>query len=211
MNSIAIRFHRWTVIGFASDYRSPSGRTKVHRLKCQCDCGTVRDVRTDYLWSGRSKSCGCLRRETHTKHGMAQTKMYGVWHSMLQRCYNKNDASYEDYGGRGIRVCKRWRQSFVDFMLDMGPKPNSRSSIDRIDNDGNYCPENCRWASTKQQATNKRRRSDAVLITCKGETHTIQEWAKRLNVKTRCLQSRYYRGWDSQRIVTEPTRKRQLK
>ncbi|MET7347444.1 hypothetical protein [Streptomyces mirabilis] len=129
-------------------------------VKCLCDCGTEHTVhRSD--WGKKVKSCGCLRRESVTTHGMSDSPTYSTWESMIQRCTNPRCKDYADYGGRGITVCQRWR-TFENFLADMGVKPEGRS-IDRIDNDGSYEPGNCRWATLSEQNSNQRRQARQVL------------------------------------------------
>ena len=134
--------------------------------KCRCSCGElVSSVRSDHLRNGRTKSCGCLNSEligkrktihSDTSRGR-QTVEYTSWLGMQQRCGNPNRKFYKSYGGRGIEVCKRWLHSFPNFLADMGRKPSPEYSIDRIDNDGNYEPSNCQWATKSHQARNRRR------------------------------------------------------
>jgi len=125
---------------------------------CQCDCGKSTYVSTGNLKSGNTKSCGCLNREKGSKkrikHGMARTRIYKVWFAMKNRCQNPNVWNYERYGGRGIRVCDRW-QNFINFWFDMGDRPEG-TTLDRKDNEGNYEPGNCRWATPKEQQQNMR-------------------------------------------------------
>ena len=156
------KFGRLIVIGF-------SGIDKYGKAqwKCKCACGKEVIAQSYLLRSGTTSSCGCLRREVtakknykhgHTTNGVFSTE-YHSWNDMKTRCYNKHRHNYKYYGGRGIKVCKRWRDSFSDFLQDMGRKPSPKHSIDRINNDGNYEPGNCRWATHSQQMRNRRPQS----------------------------------------------------
>lgn len=155
------KFGRLTVIKF-----SHVGKRRELIWLCRCDCGESRFVVISHLISGHSKSCGCLSREKArdrgkkllTKHGMHKTVEYQCWISMRARCINKKNCNFKNYGARGISVSKRWMESFEAFYADMGDKPSPKHSIDRINNDGNYEPSNCRWADKKTQSNNQRGR-----------------------------------------------------
>jgi len=181
---------------------------------CKCDCGNEVDRRSDHLTSGATKSCGCYNREraaeVHTTHGMARQRerhpVYLAWHDMLQRCENPNFTTYKDYGGRGIRVCEEWHDAkiFIDWALANGWREGL--TIDRINNNGNYEPSNCRWVTRKEQARNKRNNH---LITFNEKTQPMAQWAEEVDIGSCTLRYRINNlHWPIERALTEPIHER---
>lgn len=191
------RFGRLMVVRRAANNKN--GDPAWH---CVCDCGTEKVVSGSASRQGHTRSCSCLRRElnstlrppVHEKHGQAgagaATKEYRAWQSMKARCYTESTRAFHRYGGRGIRVCDRWRDDFVAFFADLGPCPPGRS-LDRVDNDGDYEPGNVRWASCAVQARN---RSNNHFIEYAGEKLTLTDWARRLGVSDSTLWYRLKQG-----------------
>jgi len=171
---------------------------------CQCICGNTKIVRGSDLRRGFVSSCGCMAGYHKPIHGYTATKIYWVWQGMLNRCRNKNNASYKNYGGRGISVCKRWQNpdGFPNFLHDMGEPPTHKHSIDRIDNDGNYSAENCRWATRHQQARNSRH---MTIVTIDGVSRHLVDYLSEYRVSYRLYWERINRGWSqSEAIRTAP-------
>lgn len=177
-----------------------SGRRMVD---CQCSCGVLMAAEPRDLRRGHVLSCGCERRlavgrasKLRARHGMTRKTEHMTWIKMRGRCYNKADKTYHRYGGRGITVCDAWRNSFESFLADMGPKPFPKASIDRIDNDGPYSPENCRWADLKTQARNKR---GTRRVTHEGRTIALAEACELTGVKYTKALYRLNKGvpWES--------------
>lgn len=195
--------------------RAPSIKGQAAWL-CRCDCGREKVVKGYVLRSKRSKSCGCLRRElgvtrgrASRRHGEAsnrkETVEYRTWSSMRCRCLNPNHKLFSHYGKRGITVCDRWSK-FENFLVDMGRRPSKYHSLDRIDNDGSYSPENCRWATWEQQNRNQRKRREWRKVTIDGETRPLAEWLRLHSVSRNTYDSRRSRGLSIEEAITRPVR-----
>jgi len=165
---------------------------------CICDCGNLISVSSYQLKSGKTKSCGCWSRDRTRKHGMEGTKIYNTWASMLSRCRNPKNKFYKDYGGRGITFCETWA-NFENFYADMGDKPDGMS-LDRIDNDGNYSKENCRWSDQKNQIRNRRVSPKYYL---NNETKSLAEWCEIYGISWRRVYERMRAGWELEKALTE--------
>lgn len=171
--------------------------------RCRCDCGNVVVVYGAYLRRGNNKSCS--QKCGVTKHGGTadgiRSAEYSCWRDMQSRCENPRYLNYCNYGARGISVCDRWRGSFQAFIDDMGPRPGKGYSLDRIDNDGNYEPSNCRWATKREQDNNRRTNR---LLTHRGQTKSLTEWAREFGINPLTVHHRLQRGWDLHRALTAP-------
>ena len=183
----------WTILS-----EDTSGSKKHPRVFARCVCGKQKSVLVEHLRSGKSTSCGCKRSLTH---GLTHTPEYRVWDHLKQRCLNPANDRFGDYGGRGISVCDRWINSFENFLSDMGERP-SGTSIDRIDCDGNYTPENCRWATPKEQSGNLR---SARMFN--GKKSSLRQHTSECGVNNGTVQSRLRRGWSLDAAMMTPNSK----
>ena len=201
------QFGRLTVI-------APAGTTSKRRLwRAECVCGKHKVVCSYYLTSGRTKSCGCWltehcagigKRTTTHGHskGRTRTPEYEAWYGIRSRCANTSRHNYARYGGRGIRVCERWMK-FENFLADMGQRPSAAHSLDRIDNDGNYEPTNCRWATRQEQQRNT---SHSRKVNVAGVIASVAEHAERAGLPAMAVIKRLDRGWDAVDALSKPLR-----
>lgn len=172
------------------------------RWLCKCDCGTKITVIGLDLRNGHTKSCGCRKVENLTKHGMWGTPEYRAWDSMIQRCTNPNSIGFVNYGARGLIVAERWQESFGAFYEDMGPRPTSKHSLERRNNDMGYHRSNCKWATPKQQNRNNRHNR---MLTYNGKTQCLAAWAEELDIKSHTIRQRVDKcGWSVERALATP-------
>ena len=204
-NKIGERFGRLTVLGVSE--RTDSKHRKFY--DCLCDCGKKVCVRGDTLKTGSEKSCGCvgieILKKMSTKHNMSDSRLYKIWGSMKTRCYRKTAINYYLYGGRGIKVCDEWKNNFIafyDWAIKNGYKDGL--TIDRIDNEKDYCPSNCRWATAKQQGNNRRNNR---YISFNGKTHTMSEWSKITGVAQYNIYNRLQDNWTVKDALTKKEHK----
>lgn len=202
------RFGRLIVIEKSDKIIYPNGKTSVTWL-CRCDCGENVIVESKSLKSGNTKSCGCFRKEHSSekfkKHNMYGTRIYGIWAQMVQRCTNKKSDSRGIYIKRGIKICKEWRESpeeFIKWSMENGYEDTL--TIDRINNDKGYSPENCRWVNYETQANNKR---NTIYIEYNGKKQTLREWCDELELPYNTIRNRYKKKWETERMFTQPIRK----
>jgi hypothetical protein len=193
-------YGRWLVLGY-------EGRVGTnHNWLCRCDCGTQKVVQGNNLKSGKSTSCGCFHAEVtaanNKTHGLARTPEHRIWCGMKSRCSLPNRLSWKDYGGRGIKVCKRW-QRFENFLSDMGPRPSPKHSIERDDVNGDYEPGNCRWATKLEQANNTRANR---YVEFRGEMMSLSDAARAAGFKPIQVFWRLHEGWSVDRALHTPLR-----
>jgi hypothetical protein len=198
------RYGRLTIVSETERHITPRGKFR-RVFTCICDCGVTKNIQLCDLTAGNTKSCGCLNIENHTKrltkHGLYGTPEYRSYRHIRNRCLNPKVPAYPSYGGRGITICDRWLESFENFFADMGEKPSPKHSIERIDNDKGYSPDNCKWADDIEQANNKRNNR---LIKYNGEIKTLAQWAEILGIKRQTITSRLRSGWSDEKIIATP-------
>ena len=192
------RFNCLTVIE-----RAENTTKGIARWKCKCDCGNYTIVRGSNLKTGAVKSCGCLNHIAYTKtHGESQTKLYRHWRSMIYRCSNPKNRAYKWYGERGIKVCEEWQtyEGFKKWVLETRPKEDY--SVERINVNGDYCPENCTWIPLSEQANN---RTSCINFEHCGKTMNLMEWCKTLNLDYKRVHNRIFKlGWDFEKAISTP-------
>lgn len=211
---IGNKYGRWTVLGVGESrfYSDKTKKTSIeHRMwLCLCECGTERVVSEMSLKSGKSVSCGCYNRERsslkHTKHGEVvgdiKSVEYSVWSQLKARCNNPKNSRFAMYGGRGISVCERWNE-FGNFLEDMGRRPGKSYSLDRIDNNKGYSPDNCKWSTPHEQMTN---RTITRFVSMNGEKVPLATLAKQHNIPANTLRFRILKGWDIDEALNKPVR-----
>jgi hypothetical protein len=195
------KFGRLTVLRLASE-RAPGGKAQ---WVCLCECGNEKTTPGLFLRKGYARSCGCLQREHQQTrsitHGLSRTSEYRIWGLMIDRCTNPNSPTYQHYGARGIQVCERWRK-FENFLADMGNRPSPQHSIERKNNAGNYEPQNCKWATKREQTRNRR---TSRMLTFEGQTRTVAEWADITGIQSRTIRARLdEQRWSVERALTVP-------
>ena len=207
------RFGKLTVI--REDGRSKNGCVI---WLCRCDCGNEYRTTSTYLRRGYSTSCGCETKskqiESHKTHGMSDSRLFKTWINMKNRCENPNTREYHNYGGRGIKVCDEWKHNFVSFYnwsIESGYIFDAKfgeCTLDRIDVDGDYCPENCRWITNKEQQNNKRNNR---FLLYRGSKKTMAEWSEITGISASTIKSRIERGWSVEEALETPVNQRRLK
>lgn len=210
------RYGRLVVLERAPDFICSSGR-KLVMWKCKCDCGNITNVSANSLRGNLTMSCGCWnyiqQKNCDIKHHIHKDKsknaqygkLYNIYQSMKKRCYNKKNHNYIHYGARGIGMCDKWKNSYIEFKKwALSNGYSEELSIDRIDVNKGYCPENCRWATNKQQQNNK---TNNKYITFNGITHTQQEWAEITGISRYTIYKRLKRNWSIEKTLITPTRK----
>lgn len=194
-------------IGFKSGRLTVIARIGGGKVRCECECGKVVEVLFWNVKRGKTKSCGCLYLATRgmlKKHGRSKTSEYHIWQTMKARCSNPNSESFSNYGGRGILVCERWLESFENFFADMGKRP-AGCTLERIENEGNYEPSNCRWATQSEQCNNTRRNR---IVICGGASMTLANAIRIQGFSESTISGRIRRGWSYADAINTPINKK---
>ena len=203
-------FHKLTVLEQVESH--PTSKNRMVRCACACGNEAVKDWSS--VWRGKTRSCGCMKADkarangyASKTHGKRYSREYAIWRGLHTRCYNVSDPGYRNYGALGITVCDRWHK-FENFYADMGDRPTPGHSIDRIDVDGPYSPENCRWVTNAEQQQRNKRTNRRV--TAFGETLCLAEWGRRYNLRPETISERLAYGWGTEKAVSKPSRKRRV-
>lgn len=207
------RFGRLTVLKLEKqEQRIIKGKKygQIYYYLCKCDCGNILTVKRSLLLANKTTSCGCYKHDivksVNTKHGKRNTRLYKIWCNIKYRCNNKNAINYKRYGGRGITICDEWMKdfkNFYDWAINNGY--NDLLSIERINNNGNYEPSNCKWATNKEQAQNRRSNFN---ITLDNKTQCLTKWAEDYNIDESAVRDRIARGWSFEKAIKTTSRKR---
>ena len=189
LNYIGNKYGYWSVKDIK--HKNNSGHYRLY-FTCICECGKEKEVRADTVLNGTSTNCGC-KKNYKKIHGLTKTRLYNIWGDMKQRCLNAKSKEYHRYGGRGIKICSEWVNCFENFYnWSFKNGYSDELTIDRINNDGNYEPNNCRWVTTKEQ---KRNWSRNIFITYKGETKCVQDWCEKFGLHNNVVCNRYRKGF----------------
>ena len=203
-NLTSQKFGRLTVL------KQMPNKGKFVMWECKCECGTLKIIHSGTLLNCSTKSCGCWNRERASKslltHGMSRTRPYRIWYNMKKRCNDINSSSFKNYGGRKIMYDKKW-ENFIGFWEDMNIGYSNLLSIDRIDNNGNYCKENCQWSDKLTQSNNTRRNR---IFTFNGKTQNITQWENEFGIKPGTVSSRIKRGWTIENALKQKNGKYKL-
>lgn len=205
INLTGQKFGELTVLERAEN--NPFGKTM---WLCKCDCGTVKAVASTFLLTGQTVSCGCKRNNRFLKHNSYKKRLYKVYRGIISRCYEPSNTSYHNYGERGIKVCNEWKNDYLVFekwALENGYDKNAKRgtcTIDRIDVNGDYCPDNCRWINIHEQCKNKRNNR---IYTYNNEKLCLKDWAEKLKMNYQTLLGRLKKGWSFEDAITIPIRK----